>query len=292
MESEDIRREDDNPIDDAPAPPDEATDEPQEIFLGADGEVYDYAIDPMQGLPAIDLPDEMLEELEEEFRIGRAPVPPAAEPVPEPDPVRYRATASDPFFGYIIALAVSFGLTPMLPDGAPMRYTVAWGLLAGFGVLAWLLGNGERITQERPENLVWGVLVGIIAGTPLYLFGGTTLSTTSGVLFDAMTPGALLAYLVFVMPLGETLFFRGLLQRGRGIWLVGGMATVWSGLLFFPVIRDLTEVWAVAIFIGTTLAIVNVVYSWVRSRNGMAAAWLCQIVVNLILIYLPFISRT
>ncbi|MEO1441777.1 MAG: hypothetical protein AAFV33_15375, partial [Chloroflexota bacterium] len=151
MESEDIRREDDNPIDDAPAPPDEATDEPQEIFLGADGEVYDYAIDPMQGLPAIDLPDEMLEELEEEFRIGRAPVPPAAEPVPEPDPVRYRATASDPFFGYIIALAVSFGLTPMLPDGAPMRYTVAWGLLAGFGVLAWLLGNGERITQERPE---------------------------------------------------------------------------------------------------------------------------------------------
>ncbi len=261
-----------------------------------DGEDYDYTIDPMVGLPQIDLADEEVEptptppEEDTSLRVGRAEAPPA-EPDDAPDPVRYRASASDPFFGYIVAMAVSIGLMPLLPDGAPTRYTIAWGLLAAFGVVAWLLGNGERIGQEKPENLVWGVLVGVLAGTPLYLFGGATLGTTAEVLFDHLTPGALLAYMVFVMPLGETLFFRGLLQRGRGITLVGALATAWSGLLFFPLIRNLNEFWVVALFIGVTLTIVNMVYSWVRVRNGLAAAWLCQIVVNLILIFLPFVSR-
>jgi len=253
-------------------------------------ENFDYTIDPLVGLPDIEFPDdEELAELEESMRIGRAPA--STEPEPADQTVRYRGAASDPIFGYILALAISFGLTPLLPDGAPMRYTVAWGVLAAFGVLAWLLGNGERIGQERPDQLVWGVMIGLIAGTPLYLFGGATLISTAAVLFGGMTPGVLLAYLVFVMPLGETLFFRGILQRGRHFWVVGVLSTAWSGLLFFPLIRDLTDFWAVAIFIGTTLAIVNMVYSWVRERNGLAAAWLCQIVTNLILIFLPFISQ-
>jgi membrane protease YdiL (CAAX protease family) len=260
-------------------------------LIGDDGEVYDYTIDPLQGLPEIETPEELTDaEPEGDYKIGRGPAP-DYDADDEPEPVRYRATASDPVFGYVIAMAVSFGLTPVLPDGAPMRYTVAWGLLAGFGVMAWLVGNGERIGQERPDNLVWGVVVALLVGTPLYLFGGQTLHTTALALFDRMTPGALLAYLVFVMPLGETLFFRGLLQPGRGIWLVGGLSTAWSALLFFPLIRNLTEFTAVIIFIGTMLAIVNVVYSWVKARNGLAAAWLCQIVMNLILIFLPFISQ-
>jgi hypothetical protein len=55
-------------------------------------------------------------------------------------------------------------------------------------------------------------------------------------------------------------------------------------------IGSLDEFWAVTIFIGTTLGIVNVVYGWVRERNGLAAAWLCQIVVNLMLIFLPYLN--
>ncbi len=255
-----------------------------------DSDPYDYTIDPLIGLPEIDLPDDdELADMEESLRIGRGDAPPEQDDTPAA--VRYRSAASDPIFGYVLAMAVSFGLTPLLPGGAPMRYTLVWSLIAGFGVVAWLLGNGERIGQEKPEHLVWGVMIGIIAGTPLYLFGGATLTATASVLFGSLTPGALLAYLVFVMPLGETLFFRGILQNGRRFWVVGVMATAWSALLFFPLIRNLTDVWAVGIFIGTTLTIVNMVYSWVRERNGLAAAWLCQIVTNLILIFLPFISQ-
>lgn len=247
---------------------------------------YDFTIDPLQGLPKIPIDDETDDP---DLRIGRRAV---IEDEPDlADPVVYRAAASDPIFGYMVAIAVSVGTIPLLPDGSAMRYTVAWGVIAVLGVTAWLLGNMDRIGQEQPEDLVWGVLMGVVAGTPLYLFGGETLASTSQVLFRHLTPGTLLAYMVFIMPLGETLFFRGVLQDHREMWVVGGLATIWSGLLFFPLIGNLNEFWAVLVFIGTTLAIVNVVYSWVRERNGLAAAWLCQIIVNLILIYLPFISR-
>lgn len=277
---------------DAPEP--RRDDEPQPLpGLDADELAqFDYLIDPLQGLPKIELPAEDLPPTDETdgLRIGRAPLPDDALEADE-NAVIYRAASSDPIFGYLVAMAVSFGLTPLLPDGAPMRYTVAWGLLAAFGVVAWLLGNGEQIGQEPPEDLAWGVGIGVVAGTPLYLFGGVTLGTTAEILFDSVPPGALLAYLVFVMPLGETLFFRGIVQNERSVWLVGLLATAWSALLFFPLIRNLDEFWAVTVFIGTTLGIVNFVYSWVRERNGLAAAWLCQIVVNLMLIFLPYINQ-
>src|SRR5215510_14631788 len=62
-----------------------------------------------------------------------------------PRPVAYRGATSDPVFGNLIAIALSVGLTPLLPASADLRYTLAWGVLAGFGVLAWLLGNSARI---------------------------------------------------------------------------------------------------------------------------------------------------
>jgi membrane protease YdiL (CAAX protease family) len=266
--------------DDPRAPGDENT--PAAAGTNTDQDRYDYLIDPLTGLPEIDLPDEA------ELRIGRRPV--AADEAQPEETVIYRAASSDSLFGYIVAMAVSFGLTPLLPDGAPMRYTIAWGLIALFGVVAWLLGNGDQIGQEPPENLFWGGFIGVLAGTPLYAFGSVTLGTASDILFHTVPPGALLAYLVFVMPLGETLFFRGILQQNRSIWLVGLLATAWNALLFFPLIETLSDVWAVAVFIATTLAIVNMVYGWVRERNGLAAAWVCQIVVNLMLIFLPTIS--
>ncbi|MCA9915671.1 MAG: hypothetical protein KC496_20090, partial [Anaerolineae bacterium] len=69
----------------------------------------------------------------------------------------YRGSGGDPIFGFLLALAVSIGLIPTLPTNADLRYTLAWGALAGVGVIAWLLGNAERITLETPDKLAWGV---------------------------------------------------------------------------------------------------------------------------------------
>lgn len=203
-------------------------------------------------------------------------------------PVTYRGAAGDPVFGYLIAIALSIGLMPLIPTDPALRYTLIWGVMAGFGVLAWLLGNSGRIWTETPENLGWGVIFGLILGVPFLMVGGSTLQQTAQRIFTGMKPGETLAFLIFVMPLAETLFFRGVLQETRRFWLVSILASVWSALVFFPMI-DAGRFPAVALIIGTALVLMNLLYSYVRQRNGLAAAWLCQIVANLVLLFLPLL---
>lgn len=203
----------------------------------------------------------------------------------------YRGGMGDPAFGFLLATAISIGLTPLLPGSADLRYTLAWGVLAGVGVLSWLLGNTERIGQEQPENIFWGLGMGILVSAPFLLFFFDTFGSTARMIFPGMTAGTLLAYLVFVMPLAETLFFRGLLQQQLEFWIVGPLAAVWSSVLIFPVMwSELLEAPAVAVFIAVVILASNIMYSYVRERNGLAAAWIAQIVANLALFFLPFIA--
>ena len=216
---------------------------------------------------------------------GAAPLSPA---VPRP---HYRG-ASDPLFGFIIAAALSVGLTPLLPDSIELRYTLAWGALAGVSVLSWLLGNMERIGQERPDNLGWGILYAVMLGIPFLVFlSQQVLGPAADRLFPGMTAGSLLAFLVFVMPIAETLFFRGLLQSQLAFWLVGLLATLWNIVLFFPVMwQSVTDFPAVTLVIVILLLMMNLLYVYVRKRNGLAASWICQIVANLFILYIPFLQ--
>jgi hypothetical protein len=214
-------------------------------------------------------------------------------PFPEPRKaergvVAYRGATSDPVFGYLVAIALSIGLLPLIPANADLRYTIIWMVMAGFGVLAWLLGNMTRIGQELPENLVWGLIFGLIIGVPLLLVGGDALRQTDLRLFVNMSPGTVLAYLVFVMPLAESLFFRGLLQENRPFWLVGILASIWSAFVFLPLL-DVGRFPAVGVVIVTALVLMNLIYSYVRQRNGLASAWIFQIVANIVLLFLPML---
>lgn len=214
------------------------------------------------------------------------------------DRPRYRASGNDATFGFLIVVALAIGLTPLLPTYADMRYTIVWALMAGFGVLAWLLGSMMRIEQESPNDLAWGVIFGLIIGAPLLLIGGSILATSVELLFRSsiegailpMPPGVVLAYLVFAQPLAETLFFRGVLQETRPFWLVAILSTIWSLVLFAPML-DLANFPGVGILVGVALVLMNVMYSYVRDRNGLAAAWLCQITVNIVLLFIPYFSR-
>jgi len=201
--------------------------------------------------------------------------------------VTYRGATSDPTFGYLIAIALCIGLIPLIPENTDLRYTLLWTVMAGFGVLSWLLGNSARIWTETPENIGWGVIFGLIIAVPLLIVGGTTLQQTDQRLFANMSIGEVLAFLIFVMPLAETLFFRGVIQEIRPFWLVGILSSIWSILLFFPV---LDANLAVAVVVGTALVMMNMIYGYVRQRNGLAAAWICQIVVNLVLLFIPFLK--
>ncbi len=178
----------------------------------------------------------------------------------EREPMQYRGTGSDPTFGYLIALALSFGLLPLIPYNADLRYTLAWGLLALFGVLAWLFGTTTRIGREHASDVIWGAVLGLIVAAPLLLVGGNVLTSTVHLMFQtgvgaevrSLPPGAVLAYLVFVMPLAETLFFRGFMQQNRSFWLVGLLSSVWSLFLFVPML-DVGAYPLVAVIIAIVL---------------------------------------
>ncbi|NDJ63286.1 MAG: CPBP family intramembrane metalloprotease [Chloroflexi bacterium] len=228
----------------------------------------------------------------------------AEPPPPDHAPVGQRVTrvpaqrgGIDPTFGFLITLALSIGLIPLIPANTDLRYVVAWLAMAGFGVAAWLLGNTARIGRESTENLVWGVTFGLILAAPLLLAGGSTLETTVDLLFrveidgqtQQLTAGSVLAMVAFAMPLAETLFFRGFVQQTQPLWLVGIYGSVWSVLLFFPTL-DIIGFPVVAVIIGTTLVMMNLIYAYVRQRNGLASAWLCQIVVNLGVLFLPYLA--
>lgn len=205
-----------------------------------------------------------------------------------------RISGSEPTFGFLIALALSIGMTPLIPENADLRLVVAWMALAFFGVLAWLLGSTVRIGEEAPENIAWGIIFGLILSVPMLLIGGGTLTTTVQLIFQTeiggavmtLPRGSVLALLVFVMPLAETLFFRGVMQVNRPFWMVGILASAWSLVLFLPALNVGTYP-LVAVVIGTALLMINLFYSYVRQRNGLAAAWLCQIVVNVVLLFVP-----
>lgn len=231
--------------------------------------------------PEYELPDDggYIEEEEWESPFKRKPVREPAAP---------RSTANDPLFGYLIALALCVGLMPVIPSDPALRYSLLWGLIAGFGVVAWLLGTSARIGLDTIENLSWGVIFGLIIGVPFLIVGGSTLRQTTQTLFRGMTTGEVLAYLVFVMPLAETLFFRGVLQESRSFVVVGVMSSIWAGLVFFPML-DVRRFPAVAVIIGVALVVMNVIYSYIRQRNGLAAAWLCQIAINLVLLFVPLL---
>lgn len=233
-----------------------------------------------------------------------APVPPVQPPVEDADTdtdtddtddltdaPRYRGATNDPTFGYLLALALAVGLSPLISaEQSELRYTIAWLTLASFGVLAWLFGNSARVGQEKPENVLWGISFGLILGVPLLAFGGAILSSAVNLLFGMMSIGTLLAYLIFVMPLSETLFFRAVMQENRPFWMIGLMGALWSVVLYAPHL-DLLRFPFVAVVICAVLAMMSMTYSYVRQRNGLAAAWVCQVVVNIVLVFVPFISR-
>src|SRR5690606_14258295 len=96
---------------------------------------------------------------------------------------RYRASGADPAFGFVLAIALSVGLNTLLPDNADLRYTIVWGTLAFVGVLGWLLGNAERIGQEKPENVAWGIAFGVMVSVPFMVFFIDQFRAASALMF-------------------------------------------------------------------------------------------------------------
>ena len=95
------------------------------------------------------------------------------------DPPDAGGRRDDSLFAYLLALAISIGLTSLPAGQHDLRFTLLWMALAGYGVLAWLLTDLDRIEREATENLAWGLAFALILAGPLLAFGGNTLGVIS-----------------------------------------------------------------------------------------------------------------
>ncbi len=195
----------------------------------------------------------------------------------------------DPVFGYILAMALSVGLMPLQ---ANTRYVLLWAFMAAMGGMAFLLGSGIRLKVTDPGDLLWGIGLGVFTGGALMLTGGDTLRTVSERLFGAgqgdtpLLDSWVFQATVFVMPIAESLFFRGAMQRAYGIPVVAGLASVWSVLMFFPSL-GLGDAPAVGVVLGTAIVLLNFLYSYVHWRHGLAASFFCQVIAGTLLLLVP-----
>jgi len=227
--------------------------------------------------------------------LGREDDTPSPETAPELEPLaedeRPRAAhrEGDPLFAYLVIVSLAIGISPL---ESAVRYVVLWTLMGTFGALAYLFGGIRRMGDAKIDDLVWGVTFGFVSSFPFLLAFGATLQTVSQRMFDAegvpsnvMHSWVFMA-LAFVVPLCESLFFRGGMQDVRSIFLTTLLATLWSAVLFFPHM-ELGGRGAIAGILLLVFALLNFMYSYVRFRNGLAAAWLCQVVSYTLLWFVP-----
>lgn len=246
-------------------------------WLPKDEVVGEPAPEPDPPEPAVDSPPQVV-------------VPPPVEPAWTAPDTRVRRRVAegraDPLFMYAVLLALSVGLTPLAVGSPNERYAILWTLLTGAGIAGMLLNERANIGILRYGDLIWGGAMGLVLGLPLLLIGTSMLSSISERIFIGMPDGAVFQSVVFVMSLSESLFFRGVVQAEQPLLTTALMSGAWSMLLFLPTM-DVGGYPMVALVAATFIAMLSVLYSYVRQRSGLAAALLCQIIVSVLWLFLP-----
>ncbi len=194
-----------------------------------------------------------------------------------------RLLTLDPLFIYGIALVVTvFGL-----GGMPLeaRLTLVWTALSGLGILAILVDEVE-VLRPRVRDLAIGMGYATLVGVPILAIGSAQLARIAADLFKGMSNTAVFLLLIFAMPAAETLFFRGAFQASRGLLISALAGGVWSCLLLLAGL-NVTAYPFVALVIGAALFALNFLYSYLAAVYNLFSAWMCQIVMNGLLLWLP-----
>ncbi|GAB4467805.1 MAG: hypothetical protein Kow00124_01210 [Anaerolineae bacterium] len=191
----------------------------------------------------------------------------------------------DPLFAYLIYLGLGFGTLYL---GVEARYTVLWTALALGGMILTLVNR--RVSRPfLALDLAWGMGIGVVFSLPLLILNWRGLAETARVLFPFEDRAAFFYAMVFVAPLAETLFFRGVMQSQRG-FAASVIAVGLSSVLFYwPAAAGQPAYLIAAVLVTTVLA---AVYSFFSSRFGLVAAWACQVTINLMLLFIPALLAT
>jgi membrane protease YdiL (CAAX protease family) len=187
--------------------------------------------------------------------------------------------AFDPYLAFLIFAFVGVGTWGI---GREARLLILWLVLLG---LCLVYAEEKAIAMQYGlVNLGRGVVVALLISLPLLLLARDALKTVSANLFPSTSEAALFQNLVLLAAPIEGLYYRGFLQRERGLVVAALLYGLGEGILFLP---GLTSFPAVLVAVVVAAALLGFVYSYVYQRYGLSASMSCHATVNLVLLFLP-----
>ena len=189
----------------------------------------------------------------------------------------------DPYFAYLIFVGVGLGSLQVNPE---VRLTILWSTL-----LALSLIYAERkpvAARYSLANLGRGAIVGFIISLPFLLAARGVLNASSTRLFPMPSQAALFQALAFVSAPVEELYFRGILQRERGLFSAAVLYGLAGAVFFLPifVFEGLTLI-LLLLTVVLSMGLLGFVYGYVCNQYGLGASIACHVVVNFVLLFLP-----
>jgi hypothetical protein len=170
----------------------------------------------------------------------------------------------DPWISYLIFVGIGVGTWQV---SRPWRQTILWLFL-----LVWFLlySNIRPVKASFTwSNAGWGVLIGALIGLPLLAVTWKYLFSFAVQLF-ATNDARLLFYelCLFVAPV-EELYFRGFVQREKGMVVSIVLYTIAALIYFVPGL----QIPALAVVLSTVAyGLIGFVYSYTYARHGLSAA--------------------
>jgi membrane protease YdiL (CAAX protease family) len=184
-----------------------------------------------------------------------------------------------PYLAFLLLLGVGVATFRLEHQ---LRLTLLWLMLLGIVLL--YAESGRLKADYSLLNLTRGALVGIIVALPFYLFAKDFFYATASRLYGVDDLQVLLERAIFLVPILEESFFRGVVQRERGLpdgALLFGLA---QGLYFISAV-DTFPVVIAAVALGSGL--LGLLYGYLYQRYGLTASTACHVAVNLVLFVLP-----
>lgn len=195
---------------------------------------------------------------------------------------RRSALLTDAYLAFVIFGAVGVGTWRL---DQFLRLTFMWLTLLA---LTLVYGSGRRIqVAYNYSDVGRGVVAGILISLPVVLLARDFLYATSQRLFPMNAPLTLFWGLVLIMPVVEALYFRGFLQREKGLLSAVLLYAGTAALYLLP--ATLGEHLPVLVAFVAALGLLGFVYAYLYSMYGFAASLACQATVHFVLFILPLL---
>jgi len=192
---------------------------------------------------------------------------------------RYTLAKFDPYLTFLIFAVVGLGTLRIEVEA---RLLILWLLWLGVGLI---YADEKAIAMQYGlVNLGRGAVVGLVLSLPLLLLAEDALKTTSARLFPWASEAALFQNLVLLAAPIEGVYFRGFLQRERGLVIAALLYGLGQGVLFLPGLGGFPAVWAAVV---VAAALLGFIYGYVCQRYGLSASISCHATVNLVLLFFP-----